>query len=69
MGQITGCLKTQHWWKLGTSFSGAEGSHGRFWSKKSVIIRTMLEKKRWQPVAGWIDVSQEVAGLVRRLVQ
>lgn len=37
--------------------------------QESVIIRAMLEKRRWQPVAGWIEVSQEVAGLFKRLIQ
>lgn len=37
--------------------------------QERVRIRAMLEKRRGQPVAGWTEVSQEVAGLVKRLVQ
>lgn len=36
---------------------------------RSVIIRAVLMERRWQPVASWIGVSQEVAGLAKRLGQ
>lgn len=37
--------------------------------QEGVRVRAMLEKRRGQPVAGWTEVSQEVAGPVKRLVQ
>lgn len=41
----------------------------KVWEQERVIIQAGLKKRRWHPVAGWIAVSQEVAGLVKRLVQ
>jgi len=33
------------------------------------VIRAVLKKRRWQPGAGWVGVSQEMAGLIKRLSQ
>lgn len=59
--QVAGCLKTQH--------SVGRGAPWRVLEQESILIRAVLKQRRWQPLAGWIRGNQEMAELVKRLVQ
>lgn len=65
--QIRGCLKTQPGWQVCASFGWQRGAMRVMEQEK--VIRAVLKKRRWQPGAGWVGVSQEMAGLIKRLSQ